>query len=401
MKILIVQNTDWIKRNPAQQHHLAELLSLRGHIIRVVDFEILWRNSPRKEFISRRQIFKDVSKIHKNARITVYRPSIIKMPVLDYVYFIFSAFRETLRQVRTFSPDVIVSLGVVALVAGVIGKLYKIPFIYYWIDVSHRLIPVKFIQPIGYIIEHVNLKLADKIFVINKKLADYVIRNGADPSKVIVLGAGIYLDKFTLSNKYFVIRNRYGLSEKDIVLFFMGWLYKFSGLKEVSLQLLRSNENMKLLIVGDGELYDELQEIKMRLDKDSKIILAGKRPYEEIPQFISEADICLLPAYPKEKIMQDIVPIKIYEYMAMGKPVLATKLPGVVREFGADSGIVFVDKPEDVVKTAAEIIRSNSLRLLGIKARKTVEKYDWHHIADEFEKCLEDLVKGRNFTQND
>ena len=47
MKILIVQESDWIKRGPHQQHQLADRLFLRGHQIRVIDYEILWPpNSP-------------------------------------------------------------------------------------------------------------------------------------------------------------------------------------------------------------------------------------------------------------------------------------------------------------------------------------------------------------------
>jgi len=392
LRILIVQNTDWIKRNPAQQHHLAELLSLRGHEIRVVDFEILWRSSPRGEYVSKRMVFSNFSKIHKDAKVSIYRPSIIKIPVLDYVSFMFSAFKEASRQVRDFSPDVIVSLGIVAIVAGVISKLHKIPFVYYWIDVSHRLIPVKFIQPFGYVIERVNLKLADKILVINKKLADYVIRNGADPNKVIVLGAGIYLEKFDPNLDGNIIRKQYNINENCIVLFFMGWLYRFSGLKEVALQLLKTDENVKLLIVGDGELYNELQEIKMKLDKHGKIILTGKKTYEEIPLFIAASDVCLLPAYPQEKVMQDIVPIKIYEYMAMAKPVIATRLPGVMMEFGVNNGILFVDKPEDVVEKAIEIAKKNRLRKLGVIARRCMEKYDWKMISETFEIYLRQMI---------
>ena len=42
MKILFTQETDWLKRNPVQQHHLAEILSLRGHDTRVIDYELQW-----------------------------------------------------------------------------------------------------------------------------------------------------------------------------------------------------------------------------------------------------------------------------------------------------------------------------------------------------------------------
>ena len=68
---------------------------------------------------------------------------------------------------------------------------------------------------------------------------------------------------------------------------------------------------------------------------------------------VAASDICILPAYPDEEIMQDIVPIKIYEYMAMSKPVITTKLPGIMMEFGEDNGISYVDKPEDVVLKAS------------------------------------------------
>ncbi|MEX0569308.1 MAG: glycosyltransferase family 4 protein [Candidatus Njordarchaeota archaeon] len=396
MRILIVQNTDWLRRNPAQQHHLAELLSQRGHDIRVIDFEILWRYSPRREYISKRQVFNNVTKVHADAKISVYRPSIIKIPLLDYISFMLSAFKEVLRQIKIFSPDVIVSLGIVAVAAGLLARLHRIPFFYYWIDVSHRLIPVKFLQPIGWMIERINLKLADKIFVINKKLGYYVIRNGADPEKVTVLGAGIYFDKFNPNLDGSFIREQYGISENDVVLFFMGWLYKFSGLREVALKLLEMHiKNVKLLIVGDGDLYDELQEIKNRLDKNNSIILAGRRPYNEIPYYIAAANICILPAYTSEKIMRDIVPIKIYEYMAMGKPVIATKLPGVMLEFGMNNGITFVDRPEDVVKMALHMIENNILKELGDKARRSVEKYNWNYIVSEFEDTIKKVVEER------
>jgi len=48
--------------------------------------------------------------------------------------------------------------------------------------------------------------------------------------------------------------------------------------------------------------------------------------------------------------MRDIAPIKFYEYMAMGMPVITTKLPGVVREFGDGDGVVYLDKPDDALR---------------------------------------------------
>ena len=48
--------------------------------------------------------------------------------------------------------------------------------------------------------------------------------------------------------------------------------------------------------------------------------------------------------------MQDIVPIKMYEYLAMEKPVVTTHLLGIMEEFSIESGIIFADEPEDVLR---------------------------------------------------
>lgn len=396
MKILLIQDTDWIKRNPAQQHHLAEMLSLRGHEIRVIDFEILWRTQGRKELFSRREVFGNIAKIHNGAKAMVIRPAIIKIPLLDYVSVFFSQNNEIYRQIEQFGPDVIVGFGPISYLAGMVAKVYNLPFIYYWIDVSHRLISSKPLQLIAWILERITLKLAGKVLTINDKLKEYVIKNGAPSERTQVLRAGIDFAQFDLNIDGDAIREQYGLREEDVVLFFMGWLYRFSGVKEVALQLAKTEyPGFKFLIVGDGDLYDELRQLREKYNMSDRVILTGKKPYSEIPTLIATSDICLLPAYPTEKIMRDIVPIKMYEYMAMGKPVISTKLPGVVKEFGEGKGVVYVDRPEDVVRKAKELARDGGLEELGMKARGFAERYNWDKITDDFERIMREVVKER------
>ena len=93
--------------------------------------------------------------------------------------------------------------------------------------------------------------------------------------------------------------------------------------------------------------------------------------------------------------MQDGLPGKIYEYMAMGKPMISTKLPGVMKEFGQDNGVVYVDQPEDVIAKAIELVSQEKVKELGLKARTFVEKYDWENIADEFERILEEVILAK------
>jgi len=119
----------------------------------------------------------------------------------------------------------------------------------------------------------------------------------------------------------------------------------------------------------------------------------GWKPYEEVLKYIVASDICLLPAY-KNDIMKNIVPIKMYEYMAAGKPVIATSLPGIMKEFGIDNGVIYVDGPENVLNKVIELVENRCIKEEGRKARKFVEKYSWKNITDEFEGVLEEVVRG-------
>jgi glycosyltransferase involved in cell wall biosynthesis len=397
VKILIIQESDWLKRGPHQQHQLADRLSLRGHQIRAIDYEILWREQGKSELYSKRQVFEDVWKISPSAEVTVIRPGIIKIPLLDYVSIVFTHQREINRQIKEFKPDAIIGFGILnSYLAAKAARGNGIPFIYYWIDVLHRLIPLRHLQFIGKALEQKTLKQTDRTLTINDKLKDYVVASGAASDRTQVIRAGIDVEQFKPSANIGNLRKQYGLKETDTVLFFMGWLYHFSGLKEVAQGLAKeTNKNLKLLIVGEGDAFEDLKQITEKYNLQGRIILAGQRPYTEMPSFIAASDICLLPAYPWEKVMQDIVPIKLYEYMAMGKPVISTKLSGVMREFGEDNGVVYVDEPADAVGKAKSLVKDGKIGKLGGKARKFVQKYNWDSITDEFEKVIEGVIEEK------
>jgi len=398
MRLLFLQETDWLKRYPAQQHHLAEMMSLRGHEIRAIDYELSWKTSEAKKLYSRRKVFDNVTKIHKDAKVTIIRPGFIRLPWMDYVSMLFFHKREIRRQIKEFRPDIIVGFGILnSYSATRATKGTDIPFIYYWIDVLHFLIPTKLFHDCGKFIERAALKEADRVLTINDGLKDLVISLGASNERTQVLRAGIDMGEFDPGINGNIIRKQHGINGQDIVLFFMGFLYNFAGLKEVALNLANSgNAHLKFLIVGEGDAYDELKEIRDKHKLQDRILLVGKKPYHEIPGLIAAADICLLPSYPEEPIMQDIVPIKLYEYMAMGKPVITTKLPGVMREFGDGNGITYVDRPEDAVDKAIAMISNGNLSELGAKARKFAEKNSWEKITNEFENILTAAIKERH-----
>jgi glycosyltransferase involved in cell wall biosynthesis len=399
MRILVVQESDWIERGPHNSHHLMERLSAKGHEIRVIDYEILWNErKTEKNLISKRKVFYNQHKSIGDGNITVIRPSIVKLPILNYISLLYTHYNEIKKQIELFKPDVIVGLGILnANIAIKLAKKYNTPFVYYVMDLLHGLVPEKVFQPLASHIEKNNMRSADCIISVTEGLREYTISMGSNKNNTKVVPTGVDFSLFKRSIDYRQIRYKYGIKDDEIVLFFMGWLYTFSGLKEIALELIKRSDlgNIKLLILGNGELWDTLQEIKQMFDLDNKIILVNWQPYEDIPKYISAVDICLLPAY-KNNIMKYIVPIKIYEYMAMGKPVIATNLPGLKKEFGELNGISYVESPQQVLEKSVFLYKNNLIKSEGNKASLYLQDKDWNQIAKKFEIILENLSKNHH-----
>jgi len=399
MRILLLQEADWIKRGPHQQHHLIDQMALRGHKVRVIDHQFQWREDGRDAVLPRRVVVTRAYKIHPDAgaNITLVRPRAVKMSGLNTASIVPFHLMEILRQVKEFAPDVILSFGVLNAYLGLkVAKWNDIPFVYYLIDQLHMLLsnPVK--RSLAKRVERWNLQSADEVLVINQGLKEYAGSMGAHKDKISVITAGVDFERFNKDLDGQPIRERYGIGQDDTLLFFMGFMYNFSGLKEVAQSILEApSVNIKLMVVGDGDLYAPLSKMVADHNAGDTIILTGKVPFDEIPNYVAAADICLLPAY-RNEIMMNIVPIKMYEYMAMGKPVIATKLPGIIQEFGCENGINYVDSAEDVVTKAREMMESGIVRQEGVKASAFVKDSDWNTITDAFEEKLNSVVARRD-----
>ncbi len=395
MRILVVQESDWIKRGPHQNHHLMERMNERGHEIHVIDFEITWRESPDLGLYLDGKTFVDFRKATSNGHVTVVRPAMVRLPVLDY-YSIFQFQRRVIkRQFAEFKPDIVIGFGILnSWIAIRQAMMRSCPFVYYVIDELHTLVREPYLQGVARLVESWNMRNSDLVISINQKLCDYALEMGARPERTRTIGAGVDINSYAMASRDENLRHQLGISDSDIVLFFMGWLYNFSGLKEVAEALASRDkrlERVKLLVVGQGDLWDTLTEIRDKNNLNGRLILIPWRPYREIPHYLSVADICILPALP-HKTMMTIVPIKLYEYLAAGKPVIATPLPGIVREFGDHSGIHYISNPREVPAKAFELVHLGLLADSAERARNRVKGCSWENVTDEFERTLEGLL---------
>ncbi|RBQ23788.1 D-inositol-3-phosphate glycosyltransferase [Candidatus Methanobinarius endosymbioticus] len=396
MKILVVQESDWLERNPHQQHHLMDRLAVKGHEIRVIDYPIDWSKEESEKLVYTKKTFDNISKVDKRANIKVIRPSFIKLPILNYLSLASSHRKEINKQVKEFKPDVIVGLGLMnAYIASKIAKKNKILFVYYLIDVLYTLIPEKIFQSFGKKINEKAVFNSDLVITINEQLKELAIELGAKKDETLIIDAGIDLDSYDPDLDSSNIRKEWKIDNDDIVLFFMGWIYNFAGMKELAIDLGKNKEkypNIKIVIVGDGDAYDDMVKIRKEYNLSDQLILTGKQPYTKIPEFLSMADFCLLPAYIDEDIMQNVVPIKLYEYLAMRKVVIATKLPGIYKEFGEGNGIEYVNNAEEVLAKVQTILDKNNHDNIANSGREYVKNNDWNVITDDFERVLIDII---------
>jgi len=391
MRITVVQETDWLKRGPHQQHHLFERLAARGHDVTVLDFEILYEPFPRAPLIAPRQIHSNVMRtLTPSNGVTVIRPFTIRLPLIARPISLVTFYFEFVQQSR---PDVIVnyalSTGLPAIIA---ARQRKTPFLFHVIDSLYTLVPSLILRPVAKFFEHNLLRASDRTLYINEELRQYGMDMGAKESSARTIRSGVDLQRFGSGVETASLRSRLGFKSDDVILLFIGWLYDHVGVDTVMRTLPCLPANVKLLVVGAGEGEPQLKALHQELNLGERVVFAGSQPYDSMPRFMAMADVCLL-YFDLKPITQHIVPIKIYEYMASGKPVLASPLPAVMRDVPPNNGVLYIPQTE-LLNELNHLLDSNYRQSIGNQSRKFVEENcDWEKLTDDFEKLLMEMKR--------
>jgi glycosyltransferase involved in cell wall biosynthesis len=401
MIILGIQETDWLTRGPHTQHHVFERLALNPKInITVFDYDIDKVMKADSLFIKKKEYISS-NKTVQNANIKVIRTSHIQIPYLRRISSLITNFFGMLKFIRKKRPDLIIGLS---LSNGMIGlflaKLFRIPYIFYYIDLLHTLVPLGYIQSLAKIISRHLFRNSDIVIAVTQYLKNYIISEGVKEEKMKVLLNGISLENTVVDqDKLIKLKNQLDISEKDFVLFFMGYLYDFAGLREIIDYYHKNVEqgkiNLKFVIVGDGGIYSSLSKYIKEIGAEW-VILTGRIPFFDITEYIELADLCLM-SFKLNKITSQITPVKVMEYMSMKKPVLSNSLPSVVSEIGKDNGVIFAKNQKDLIKKISQIYtKRNELEDLGKKGFELIkEKYVWSEIMNKLKSIIINLIKEK------
>lgn len=389
LRIVVVQETDWLDRGPHQQHHLFERLAARGHSITVLDFEILYAPWPRAPLFAPRGQWRAVRRTPVDSPgVTVVRPATVRLPLLARPLSLLTFFLELRRSCRADRPHLIVSYalstGLPALIA---SRLFSVPYLFHVIDALHTIVPFRALRPVALAFEKALLRLADRTLFINEGLREYGLSLGAAAERASVIRTGVDLRRFRSDIETESLRQAWGMAADDVVFLFIGWLYEHAGVDTLMRMLPRLPPRVKLLVVGAGEAETKWKALRAEMKLGRRVIFTGPQPYDSAPRFMALADVCALYSA-VNPITRHIVPIKTYEYMAAGRPVLASPLPGVMRDVPPGNGVLYV--PEgDLLAAMQELLDGAYRARLGALARKFVEAHcDWEKLTDEFEDLL-------------
>ncbi|MFW9896173.1 MAG: glycosyltransferase [Candidatus Thorarchaeota archaeon] len=398
MNILVLQETDWLTRGPHIQHHLFERLSLIPSIkITVIDYDIEKSMHSKSLFIRRKEYY-NINRTIKNSRVKIIRTAHLQIPYLRRFTSLITNFYEILKIIKKKRPDIIINYSMTTGFIGFIfAKLFHIPFIFHYIDILHQIVTISYVKNIARTVSRVLLKNSDLVLIYTDLHQKYVVREGASKENIKILRNGVSLENTIVDDvKFNFLKKKLSISDQDFVIFFMGYLYNFAGLKEIINYYNQDVEggvyNLKFLILGDGGIYHEL--VNYVKDINAKwVILIGRVPYVDITEYIHLADLCLL-SFKINSITKEITPIKIIEYMAMKKPVLSNSLPGVILELGEESGVIFEKNQADLIMRIKDLIPlKKELKQRGEKGFNFVKKrYLWSEILKEFKKLMIDLI---------
>ena len=236
-------------------------------------------------------------------------------------------------------------------------------------------------------------KNVDKILTLTPLLSEYIIKMGASEDKVELHPAGVNTHRFNSNCNTAALRKELGISENDRVIMFMGTLFKFSQLDqyiERMPSILEKIPTAKLLIVGGGDLLEKLKMTVVDTGLKDKAILTGFQPYEMMPEYISIADVCINP-FQLNEITKDVLPMKVLQYLACGKPVISTLLPGLASVIPGEScGIKYSENIDGMVRETINLLRNeDELHRLGQNGSAYIKK---HHDLDRIAKHLEETI---------
>jgi glycosyltransferase involved in cell wall biosynthesis len=238
------------------------------------------------------------------------------------------------------------------------------------------------------------LRRADLVLAVSQPLAEEAISRGANPSRVLLSPNAADPMRFNPSLSGAAFRSRFELGTARTALLvssFGPWhgvevaLDAFALVKQRKPDLAAIS---KLVLVGRGAGYDSARQQAERLGLSGQVVFTGAIPADMAPEILAVADAFLSPQiHNKDGTLFFGSPTKLFEYMAMGKPIIASDLAQIGDILDHETTALLTE-PGNVASLADALERAladpGALAPLGAAARQLLEtSHTWDvRIAD-------------------
>lgn len=243
-------------------------------------------------------------------------------------------------------------------------------------------------------------RLANKIITVSNSARKHLVESwGVDPEKVEVLPNGVDAAFFQPDCDREPVRRQLGLNGAPVVGFvggFQVW-HGLDRLVESFAQVLQEIPQTRLLLVGDGPARTLVERKIAELGLETAVTITGLLPQAQVPIMLAATDVAVLP-YPDLPAELWFSPLKLYEYMAAGKAIVASGAGQIAEILQHDRNGVLV-APGDVAGLARAIVRllndPAQRAQLGRNARKqAVERHSWKQYVEQLAQIYGGLVEA-------
>ncbi|MCG8567358.1 MAG: glycosyltransferase family 4 protein [Desulfobacterales bacterium] len=226
---------------------------------------------------------------------------------------------------------------------------------------------------------------AHKTIVVSTPLKIYLQGQGVPGENIMVMPNGVNRDTFYPLPRSKSLLGRYHLTPENVVIGFTGILRPWHGIDLLVNAFARIHEthpHAVLLLVGDGAIREEIMALARQQGCEKGVIITGRVPHDQVNAHISLFDVAVSP-----KTTFYASPMKIPEYMAMGKPVVAPDTPNI-HDLIQDNitGCLFEKESVDSLHRVLDglISKPEKMSCMGQAGLDEVgNRLNWEHIAEQ------------------
>jgi glycosyltransferase involved in cell wall biosynthesis len=248
--------------------------------------------------------------------------------------------------------------------------------------------------------ERLNLDAAARIFVVSEVERRNLEARGVRSEKIVVNPNGVDVERFRPGVGGAETRRELGIEDDEVVAGFVGTFGPWHGVEKLAeaIKSMSAKLPVRFLLVGSGSLHAEVEKQLESETKAGRVIFTGAVNHDRVPKLLDACDILVAPHVPLADGSEFFgSPTKIFEYMAMGKGIVASRL-GQIGEVLVDEDTALLVEPGNVRELAAAIerlIESEELRKrLGARAREVAEReHTWMHNARRVLEAYRDLQR--------